>query len=160
MIRNRLRRPSERTIAGSVAALAALVVGIIQFRHGIVHLLDTVSYWSGAQAVADGHPFTSRLAPSFSNFDAIEFVQRGGRVPFVDFPLGYPLSAGIIGAVIGVRRAMQLICVLSLAAIAAAAVAGTDTKRGRTIGAAIFGTLVVMLPITRNVTQGALSEPL
>jgi hypothetical protein len=160
VIRNRLRRPSERTIAGSAAALAALVVGIIQFRHGIVHLLDTVSYWSGAQAVADGHPFTSRLAPSFSNFDAIEFVQRGGRVPFVDFPLGYPLSAGIIGAVIGVRRAMQLMCVLSLAAIAAAAVAGTDTKRGRTIGAAIFGTLVVMLPITRTVTQGALSEPL
>ncbi|NDH47869.1 MAG: hypothetical protein EBX99_08515, partial [Acidimicrobiia bacterium] len=84
MIRNRLRRPSERTVAGAVSATAAIVVGLVQFRHGIVHLLDTVSYWSGAQAVADGHPFTSRLAPSFSNFDAVEFVQRGGRIPFVD----------------------------------------------------------------------------
>ena len=162
MIRNRLRRPSERTVAGAVAAAAAIVVGLIQFRHGIVHLLDTVSYWSGAQAVADGHPFTSRLAPSFSNFDAIEFVERGGRIPFVDFPVAYPLSAGLLGAVIGVRHAMQAICVLALAAIAWAVVAGArkETTRPRLFLLAAIGVLVVLMPTARCVTQGALSEPL
>lgn len=162
MIRNRLRRPGERTIAAVVAASAAIVVGLVQFRHGIVHLLDTVSYWSGAQAVADGHPFTSRLAPSFSNFDAVEFAERGGRIPFVDFPLGYPLTAGTLGAFIGVRRAMQLVTVISLAAIAWATVAGAprNSKRLHTLLLGAVGVLIVLLPTTRCVTQGALSEPM
>lgn len=162
MIRERLRRPGERTTAAVVAAVVAIVVGLVQFRHGIVHLLDTVSYWSGAQAVADGHPFTSRLAPSFSNFDAVEFVQRDGRIPFVDFPLGYPLTAGTLGAVIGVRHAMQLVTIASLAAIAWATVAGapSKTKRLHTYLLGVMGVLIVLLPTTRCVTQGALSEPL
>lgn len=162
MIRNRLRRPSERTIAGAVAAVAAVVVGLVQFRHGIVHLLDTVSYWSGAQAVADGHPFTTRLAPSFSNFSAVEFTERAGRIPFVDFPIAYPFGAGILGAVIGVRRAMQAICVLSLAAIAWSVVAGSDRRASwrQSSLLAVCGTGLVMLPTSRLVTQGALSEPL
>ena len=145
-----------------MAALAAVVVGLVQFRHGIVHLLDTVSYWSGAQAVADGHPFTTRLAPSFSNFSAVEFAERAGRIPFVDFPVAYPLSAGTLGAVIGVRRAMQLLCILALAAIAWSIVAGADRRipARRTWFMALAGLLVVMLPASRLVTQGALSEPL
>ena len=162
MIRERLRRPGERTAAAVVAAVVAIVVGLVQFRHGIVHLLDTVSYWSGAQAVADGHPFTSRLAPSFSNFDAVEFAERGGRIPFVDFPVAYPLSAGTLGAVIGVRRAMQLLCLLALGAIAWSVVAGSDRRTpGRHVWfLAAAGVSMVMLPATRLVTQGALSEPL
>jgi hypothetical protein len=162
VIRERLRRPGERTAAAVVAAVVAIVVGLVQFRHGIVHLLDTVSYWSGAQAVADGHPFTSRLAPSFSNFDAVEFAERGGRIPFVDFPVAYPLSAGTLGAVIGVRRAMQLLCLLALGAIAWSVVAGSDRRTpGRHVWfLAAAGVSMVMLPATRLVTQGALSEPL
>jgi len=162
VIRERLRRPGERTAAAVVAAVVAIVVGLVQFRHGIVHLLDTVSYWSGAQAVADGHPFTSRLAPSFSNFDAVEFAKRGGRIPFVDFPVAYPLSAGTLGAVIGVRRAMQLLCLLALGAIAWSVVAGSDRRTpGRHVWfLAAAGVSMVMLPATRLVTQGALSEPL
>lgn len=149
-------------IIGLFAAAVAAVVGVIQFRHGIVHLLDTVSYWSGARAVADGHPFTSQLAPSFSNFDAVEFVTRGGRIPFVDFPVGYPLSAGLVGALIGVRPAMQLLCVLALAAVAGATVGGArpGTRRGPLLGLAVVGALVVTTPTMRCVTQGALSEPL
>jgi len=145
-----------------VAAMAAVAVGLVQFRHGIVHLLDTVSYWSGAQAVADGHPFTTRLAPSFSNFSAVEFAERGGRIPFVDFPVAYPLSAGSLGAFIGVRRAMQLLSILALAAIAWSVVAGTDrrTPVRRIWFMAVAGVAMVMLPATRLVTQGALSEPL
>jgi len=162
VIRIRQRRPAERTIVGAVAATAAMVVGLVQFRHGIVHLLDTVSYWSGAQSVADGHPFTTRLAPSFSNFSAVEFAERGGRIPFVDFPVAYPLTAGAIGAVIGVRPAMQLLCVVALGAVAWAVVAGAsrDASTRRTSLLAVAGVLLVMMPTTRLVTQGALSEPL
>jgi len=54
-----------------LTAIGALVVGLVQFRHGIVHLLDTVTYWSGTKATSYGHPFTTNLAPSFSNFSAI-----------------------------------------------------------------------------------------
>ena len=49
--------------AGGLAALAAVVVGVVQLRDGIVHLLDTVTYWSGAEQVASGRPLTTRLAP-------------------------------------------------------------------------------------------------
>ncbi len=148
-----------------VAALGAVVVGAVQLRSGIVHLLDTVTYWSGAQAVADGHPFTTHLAPSFSNFDAVEFLERGGRLPFVDFPIGFPLLAGIPGAIFGVRRAMGVVVVLSLAVVALCVVLGdrpaiaakrTDARR---VLAVVFAVALVALPTSRLVTQGTLSEP-
>jgi hypothetical protein len=104
--------------------MGALVVGLVQFRHGIVHLLDTVTYWSGTEATSNGHPFTTNLAPSFSNFSAIEFLERSGRLPFVDFPVGYPLVAGSLGIIIGTRHAMELLCIVALIAIAMAFLAG------------------------------------
>lgn len=152
-------------VAGG-AAVAGLVVGIVQLRHGIVHLLDTVTYWSGAEAVADGRPFTTRLAPSFSNFDAVEFVTRGGRLPFVDFPIGYPLVAGLLGILTGVRAAMSILVVSALAVVAAAVVLGDRDRadRGslpiRSVLGALVGVGVTALPATRLVTQGALSEPI
>ncbi|MFN5605006.1 MAG: hypothetical protein ACK49V_10705, partial [Actinomycetes bacterium] len=89
MIRERLRRPGERTAAAVVAAVVAIVVGLVQFRHGIVHLLDTVSYWSGAQAVADGHPFSSRVGTAVSKIDAGAVAPTGGRLPIVAVPRAY-----------------------------------------------------------------------
>ena len=62
--------------AACSAGIGAAIVGVIQLRGGIVHLLDTVTYWSGADQVAHGHLFSTRLAPSFSNFDAIDFLGR------------------------------------------------------------------------------------
>jgi hypothetical protein len=115
--------------AYGLASLGALTVGILQFRHGIVHLLDTVTYWSGAEATSNGHPFTTNLAPSFSNFSAIEFLERSGRLPFVDFPVGYPLVAGILGVVIGTRHAMELFCIVALIAIAMAFISGAFIAR-------------------------------
>ena len=88
---------TPRLLALALTLLGGVVVGLIQFRHGIVHLLDTVTYWSGAEAVRNGHLFGSNLAPSFSNFTAIEFLDRGGQLPFVDFPIGYPLAAAFLG---------------------------------------------------------------
>ena len=79
--------------AYGLAALGALAVGILQFRYGIVHLLDTVTYWSGTEATSNGRLFTTNLAPSFSNFSAIEFLERSGRLPFVDFPVGVVIRA-------------------------------------------------------------------
>ena len=156
------------------AALAAALVGLVQLRHGIVPLLDTVTYWSGAEAVARGDGFATTLAPSFSNFSAIEFLDRGGSLPFVDFPVGYPTLAGLIGFVIGVRPAMQGLVIMSLAALAAGVVLGSganrdDRTRLRTTPPAnwwpavflgITGAMIVLTPTTRLVTQGALSEPL
>ncbi|MGA0957720.1 MAG: hypothetical protein ACO3TV_02255, partial [Ilumatobacteraceae bacterium] len=149
-----------------IAAIGAALVAVVQLRDGIVHLLDTVTYWSGAQAVADGRPFTTQLAPSFSNFDALDFLERGGRLPFVDFPVGYPLVAGSLGAVIGVRLAMHLLVVAAVSAVAVLVVVGdrrpdrTDVDRLRLGWLATFGIALAAMPTMRLVTQGALSESL
>lgn len=149
----------------AISALGALIVGVVQFRHGIVPLLDTVTYWSGAEAVARGDAFHTSLAPSFSNFSALEVLERGGNLPFVDFPVGYPFIAGILGAVIGVRRAMEIVVLGALMAIAVALVVGGRSRQGedreRTdVVLAAIGVLLVASPTMRLVTQGALSEPL
>ena len=139
------------------------MVGIVQFRHGIVHLLDTVTYWSGAEATSNGHLFATNLAPSFSNFSAIEFLERSGRLPFVDFPVGYPLVAGILGVAIGSRHAMEFLCVLALIAVAVAFIAGSQARQSAKVGqllVALVGISITMSPAMRLVTQGALSEPL
>ena len=149
--------------AYGVAACSALVVGIVQFRHGIIHLLDTVTYWSGAEAVSNGHPFTTQLAPSFSNFSAIEFLERSGRLPFVDFPVGYPLVAGIFGFMIGTRHAMELLCIVALIAVAIAFIGGAKKSTESKLAPFLLGAtgiLITMSPAMRLVTQGALSEPL
>ena len=149
--------------AYGLAVLGALAVGILQFRHGIVHLLDTVTYWSGTEASSNGHPFTTNLAPSFSNFSAIEFLERSGRLPFVDFPVGYPLVAGTIGIVIGSHHAMELLCVIALIGVAIAFIAGAHRLKESKIAPIALGAtgiLIAMLPAMRLVTQGALSEPL
>jgi len=154
----------SRVVLG-VGALGALVVGTVQLRHGIVPLLDTVTYWSGAEAIARGEAFRTNLAPSFSNFSALEVLERGGTLPFVDFPVGYPLIAGILGTVIGVRRAMEVVVLGALVATALALVvggrsrSGEDRERSAMLLAAI-GVLLVASPTMRLVTQGALSEPL
>lgn len=155
------------------SALLAAGIGLVQFRHGIVPLLDTVTYWSGAEAVARGDLFATTLAPSFSNFSAIEFLERNGSLPFVDFPLGYPLLAGILGAVIGVRPAMQILVLISLMAIAVGVTVGSRPRTSppdlefakasvtrRSLALGIVGVLMTLTPTVRLVTQGALSESL
>jgi len=162
-----------------MSALAALVIGLVQFRHGIVPLLDTVTYWSGAEAVARGDIFSTTLAPSFSNFSALDFLERDGTLPFVDFPVGYPLVSGILGALIGVHAAMQVLVLVALMAIAVGVATGYQsssvttstsssiTDRGQSplgglpaIALGGIGALLIMTPPVRLVTQGALSESL
>ena len=154
-----------------MSAVVGAVTAAVQLRHGIVPLLDTVTYWSGAESVASGHPLRTTLAPSFSNFDAVEFLERGGSLPFVDFPIAYPLIAGSAGAIIGTRAAMHLLTVIAVAVSAWAIVSGAAPFTGTRIRPAsrlsvhmvllgAFACLVPSLPAMRLVTQGTLSEPL
>ena len=152
---------STRAVAG-VAAAVAIAVAWVQFRGGIVPIFDTISYWSGAEAIAGGDPFTTTLGAYFSNYDAVEFLGRDGRLPFVDFPVGYPLAAGLLGVLVGVRAALMTLTIASAGAIAALAVAGAGRPAhpGPLLVRALVGVGLVMLPISRLVTQGALPEPL
>jgi hypothetical protein len=149
-----------------VAACAAGVLGggvaAFQLRGGIIPLLDTVTYWSGARATARGDLFATNLAPSFSNFGAVEFVERGGKLPFVDFPVGYPSLAGLVGTITGVRPALGILVVAAMALVAALVALGPQRAEHRwhPALAALSGVLLVTLPTSRLVTQGVLSEPL
>ena len=135
----------------------------MQLRHGVVPMLDTVSYFSGIEATAGGHPFTTTLAPSFSNFDVLQVLQRSGRLPFVDFPVGYPLLAGTLAVVTGARAAMVLTIIAAIGLLTFVAVSGPRT-RPVSFGALAVRSLLalglVSLPVFRLTTQGALSEPL
>ena len=156
------RDPDRTTLIAVTAAVLAGVVALIQLRQGVLQILDTGSYLSGAAAFRSGHPLTSTLAPSFSNFDVIQFLERGGRLPFVDFPIGYATVSGILGLVVGARRALALVVIVATAALAALIVIGP--KQGRyaatPVMRGVFAVLVVGLPVYRLVVQGALSEPL
>jgi hypothetical protein len=144
-----------------VAAVTAFAVALIQLRNGIVPLLDTVTYWSGTRSSSTGHFFTTELAPSFSNFTAVEFAERGGRLPFVDFPVGYPTLAGLLALLTGASGAMILL-VVSASVVTAALItigpAPTDMPGTALRGITAIG--VALLPASRLVVQGALSEPL
>jgi hypothetical protein len=149
-------------VAGAVAALAGAFAAV-QLRHGVVPMLDTASYWSGIEATSQGHPFTTTLAPSFSNFDVLQVLQRNGRLPFVDFPVGYPLLAGLVALIAGARGAMVLTIVTAVGLMVFVAVAGPRTRpvAARALAVrAVIALGVVALPVFRLTTQGALSEPL
>ncbi|MFM8856995.1 MAG: hypothetical protein ACKOI2_07275, partial [Actinomycetota bacterium] len=158
-------------VVGLLAAAVGAATAAVQLRHGIIPLLDTVTYWSGAESVASGHPLRTTLAPSFSNFDAVEFLDRGGSIPFVDFPIAYPLIAGSAGVLIGTRAAMHLLTVFASAVTAWAIVRGafssttlqmhqSSRSSCRLLLLGAFSCLVPFLPAMRLVTQGTLSEPL
>lgn len=156
-------RSAADTIAGSLAALGALVIALVQLRDGVVPILDTVTYWSGTENLTRGHVFSTTLAPAFSNFDAIDFLSRGGRLPFVDFPVGYPVVAGVLGLVIGSSAAMAALTVIALVVLVALVVRGgstTDRSPLRATTLVVVAVGIVALPTTRLVTHGALSEPL
>ena len=142
-------------VAGAFAA--------VQLRHGVVPMLDTVSYFSGIEATSGWNPITTTLAPSFSNFDVLQVLQHGGRLPFVDFPVGYPLLAGAIAIVTGARAAMALTIIAAIGLLTFVGVSGPRTRTVSSGALAVRSMLalgVVALPVFRLTTQGALSEPL
>ncbi len=129
---------------------------------GALQILDTGSYVSGAEALGDGHPFTTTLAPSFSNFTVIEFLDRGGRLPFVDFPVGWSSLGGVFGLIVGIRPAFVVLTVAACASLAAAIVLGPGAVRHRSTRwwRAVFAVGLTAIPVVRLVTQGVLTEPI
>jgi hypothetical protein len=152
----------RRSIAGT-AALLGCAFAAVQLRHGVVPMLDTASYWSGIEATASGRPMTTTLAPSFSNFDVIRMLQDDGRLPFVDFPAGYPLLAGLLAVVVGGRAAMVITMLAAIAVLVYVGVAGPRTRPSSATALglrALIALGVLALPVFRLTTQAALSEPI
>ncbi len=156
-------------IAVCLAVLAALISVWLHW-HGPVQFLDAGSYAAAIDALAGGDGVRTALAPSFSNFTALEFVERDGRIPFVDFPLGFPAAALVPALIFGARRAMIIVAVVSIAALVATIIIG-PRPLGRasvghrmpmtaTIGRAMLAVGVVALPMFQAVTRAGLSEPL
>ncbi len=155
-------RITPTRVVAPVTAAAAAAIAAVQLRSGIVPMLDTVTYWSGARATADGHPFTTTLAPSFTNVDQADFLRQGGRIPFVDFPVGWSTLSGVVGAVVGVETAMVALTVVVVAVVGALVVVGTrpvTTWSAATLRA-VVAIGIVTLSAFRLTTQGVLSEPI
>ena len=112
--------------------------------------------------MAAGHPFTTRLAPSFSNFDVLEFLDRGGRLPFVDFPAGYPLTAGLVAVVTGAKSGLVVVTVVSVVTVAVLTVtgaAGAERNTATLVARAAAGIGIVSMSTYRIVSRSVLSEP-
>lgn len=156
---------SRRSVWVSVAVVGVVagVFAAVELRNGVLPTWDTVSYWSGAEAIRHGDWFGSHLQPSFSNFTVIEFLERGGRLPFVDFPIGYPIVVALVGLVIGTQAAMAVWTVAAVAAVAALVCVGPV---GRAVSVevlaarALLGLGIVATSPFRVVTRTAMTEPL
>jgi hypothetical protein len=150
-------------VATSLAMVAAALACAWLLRDGLAPTFDAASYLSATREVAEGHPLTTRVAPSFSNFSVVEFLDRGGRLPFVDFPAGYPLVAGPFAVVVGPEAALVVVTVAAVVAVAGLTVAGADGRHadGPTLALrAVAGVAIVSLPAYQVVTRSVLSEPL
>ncbi len=154
-------RPQFATLAAATLATAAGLLVAVLSRHGPSRFLDSGSYAAAIDALVHGHGLSSSLAPSFSHFSALDFVERGGRVPFVDFPAGYPVLALPLAWVIGTRSAMMVIAVLSVAVIAWM-VTAHQRRRSPWYWIAASGVAfgLVLQPALLQMTRSGLSEPL
>lgn len=153
----------RRLVVAAVVGLTGTLFGALQLRHGVIPALDTASYWSGVNAFRAGHPLTTTLAASFSDFDVLQVLRHGGRLPFVDFPIGYPLLAGVLGVAIGARTAMITVTVLATGGMVFVGVFGPRSRPVSSSALVLRSLLmlgIVALPVFRLTTQATLSEPL
>ena len=162
---NRSALMSPRAGLSLIAAGVAALVLFVLMRNGPAQFLDAGSYAAGIDAISHGRGLNTALAPSFSNFSVLEFVARRGSIPFVDFPLGYPLLAAIPALAFGARYAMILVAVLSSAALVGLVTLGPQVapqpaRVGTTLNRALLGSGLVCLPMFQAVTRAGLSEPL
>lgn len=142
--------------------MAAGALAAYQLRGGVLMLSDAASYRSAAEAVADGHLFTTTLLPTFSAYSALDLLEAGGRLPFVDFAVGHPTVAGIVGVVVGFPAALGVVVAVAAVALAVVVVLGNGgpPSAGAAWLRAVAGVGVVAAPTFRYTVQGGLSEPL
>ena len=149
-----------------VALTATAVTGVLatwMVWDGPTQFLDAGSYASAIDSLANGRGLTTQLGASFSAFSATDFLRRDGRIPFVDFPGGYPVVATAVAVATGAKRAMQIVSVVAAAAAVFIITIGPQRSRHGVLGAltrAITAVGLVFLPISRSITVGGLSEPL
>lgn len=149
------------------AGLATTVLGVVLAWHGPAQFFDAASYVAGADSFAHGHGLTTTLVPSFSQFSSADFVGRGGRVPFTDFPAGFTVLTGAVAWFTSARRALILVAIAGTAVMSAAMVhavvrrraMGGGSTRWHLAAAGVFALGVPLMPIYQYVLRGGLSEP-
>ena len=153
-----------------VIAVGCVALCIALAQHGPVMFWDASSYAAGADSVARGHGLTTQMVPTFSNYSPVEFIERGGRVPFTDFPAGFTLVTGIIAIATGARQAMMVVAFASTGILVIALLHGVRTTHRRlretstadrwTIAAIVcFAIGVVLFPSYQWMLRAGLSEP-
>lgn len=131
---------------------------------------DSSSYAAAADSFAHGHGITTRMVPTFSNYSPTQFLERGARVPFTDFPAGFTIITGLIAVVTGARRALMVVAFVSTGVLVAAIVAGvaaarrrprdwTTSDRWRVAAIVCFALGVVAFPSYQWMLRAGLSEP-
>jgi hypothetical protein len=146
-------------VPAAVVVLAALVCAGFAGR-GPVQFLDAASYAAVTDSLAHGHWFTTPMVPSFSQFSAADFLQRGARIPFVDFPAGYPLLSGLVALFVGARAALMVVGIGASALMAGVMVAQVRGSLWRRGAMAVFAIGLLLLPMYQAVLRAGLSEPL
>lgn len=155
----------------------ALCVGLA-FR-GPVMFFDAGSYVAVADNFAHGHGFTTTLVPTFSEYSSIDFLHRGGRIPFTDFPAGFAAVLGVVAWFAGARKALLVVALAGSAVLCALIVQPVWRRRvevatpddgepaaGRRVSwwhlaaAAVFALAVLTIPAYQWMLRGGLAEPL
>jgi hypothetical protein len=147
--------------------MATAVLGVVYAWRGPAQFFDAASYTAGADSFAKGHGITTQLVPSFSDFSAVDFVSRGGRVPFTDFPAGFTVLTGVVAWFTSARRALMLVAIAGTALMSAAIVhaavrrrrEGAPVSPWHLAAVAVFALGVPLMPIYQYVLRGGLSEP-
>ena len=151
----------------ALVGLVTAVLAVVYAWHGPAQFFDAASYTAGADSFAGGHGITTQLVPSFSDFSAVDFVTRGGRVPFTDFPAGFTVLTGVVAWFTSARRALMLVAIAGTAVMSAGIVhtvmrrraGGASVSPWHLAAACLFAVGVPLMPIYQYVLRGGLSEP-
>lgn len=169
-MRRALRLPAGwqgRYTLTTAVCLATAVLGVVYAWHGPAQFFDAASYTAGADSFAHGHGISTQLVPSFSDFSAVDFLTRDGRVPFTDFPAGFTVLTGVVAWMTTARRGLMLVAIAGTAAMSAVMVhavvrrrrSGAPVSSWHLAAAAVFAVGVPLMPIYQYVLRGGLSEP-
>lgn len=146
-----------------VAAVLGAFATLLVTRHGMAAHPDSAYYWTGADAVRHLRPGTTDVVPFFTRLDLHDIVRSEGHMPFVDFPLGYPLLWGAVATVTGLAVGGRVVAMFCGAAIAVAALATIKPANATRRTAALALTAaagMVLLPEMATSLGAYQSEPM